>query len=124
MMSSAPLLAAWVRAFWRSWAVATWKSTARAIQVALSITSRVAVSLSIALIAMVSFDSAFAAGDGTLVVLRNPTNSAPRVISTWGGAENQIVLKSDGTVWQWGFNGSGQLGNGTTNNTPVPIQVV
>jgi hypothetical protein len=53
-----------------------------------------------------------AAGDGTLLVLRNPTNSAPRVTSIWGGAGGtQIVLKSDGTVWDWGYNLHGQLGH-------------
>src|SRR5438445_12578528 len=71
----------------------------------------------IALVAVLSFDCAHAAGDGTLVLFRNPTNSAPRVVSTWGGAEMQIILKSDGTGWDWGFNGSGQLGNGTTNSS-------
>src|SRR5258707_8489296 len=68
--------------------------------------------------------SAPAAGSGTLVLFRNPANSLPRVISTWGGAEMQIVLKSDGTVWDWGLNGAGQLGNGTTNNSAVPVQVL
>jgi len=34
------------------------------------------------------------------------------------------VLK-DGSVWMWGYNKYGQLGNGTTNTTanPIPIQV-
>ncbi|MCM3267610.1 RCC1 domain-containing protein [Paenibacillus elgii] len=33
------------------------------------------------------------------------------------------ALKSDGTVWAWGNNGSGRLGDGTTTNSTVPIQV-
>jgi alpha-tubulin suppressor-like RCC1 family protein len=78
----------------------------------------------IALGSVLSLASTMAAGDGTLVIFRNPTNSAPRVISLWGGAEMQIVLKSDGTVWDWGNNGEGQLGSGTTNNSPVPVQVL
>jgi alpha-tubulin suppressor-like RCC1 family protein len=41
-----------------------------------------------------------------------------------GGGSEQIVLKSDGMVWTWGLNSSGELGNGTTNNSAVPIQVV
>lgn len=34
-----------------------------------------------------------------------------------------VALKNDGTVWTFGSNFSGQLGNGTNENSPVPIQV-
>ncbi len=38
-----------------------------------------------------------------------------------GGFDHTIALKTDGTLWSWGFNTQGQLGvNNTTNrNTPV-----
>ena len=69
-----------------------------------------------------------AGGDGTLLILQNPSNSAPRVTSVWGGAgSEQIILKSDGTVWDWGFNLHGQLGNGTigtNNDTDLPGRVL
>ncbi len=29
------------------------------------------------------------------------------------GARHNLALKKDGSVWSWGFNGSGQLGNGS-----------
>jgi hypothetical protein len=32
-------------------------------------------------------------------------------------------LKSDGTVWTWGGNASGQLGDGTNTDSTTPIQV-
>jgi alpha-tubulin suppressor-like RCC1 family protein len=40
-----------------------------------------------------------------------------------GGDEHSIVLKSDGTVWTFGENGSGQLGINSTTDSKVPVQV-
>ncbi|MCL2712684.1 MAG: hypothetical protein FWD37_05385, partial [Methanomassiliicoccaceae archaeon] len=40
------------------------------------------------------------------------------------GIEHSVALKSDGTVWAWGLNNYGQLGDGTTTNRPNPVQVV
>ncbi len=34
-----------------------------------------------------------------------------------------MALKSDGTVWDWGYNGNGELGNGTNTSSTVPVQV-
>lgn len=34
-----------------------------------------------------------------------------------------VALKSDGTVWSWGGNFSGQLGTGSTSDSFVPVQV-
>jgi len=39
------------------------------------------------------------------------------------GFGSGYALKSDGTVWAWGENGAGQLGDGTTNDRNVPVQV-
>ena len=74
------------------------------------------------LVANLLSPSNVSAADGTLVVLRN---SAARITSIWGGGgSEQIVLRSDGTVWDWGLNSAGELGNGTTNNSALPLQVV
>lgn len=39
------------------------------------------------------------------------------------GTEYAVGLKSDGTIWSWGFNGNGQLGlaNTTAQNAPTQI---
>ena len=40
-----------------------------------------------------------------------------------GGPFNTVVLKADGTVWGWGYNANGQLGNGTSFDSYTPVQV-
>src|SRR5882724_2120448 len=40
-----------------------------------------------------------------------------------GGAAHSIALKSDGTVWAWGSNTSGQLGDGSTTSRKLAAQV-
>jgi alpha-tubulin suppressor-like RCC1 family protein len=40
-----------------------------------------------------------------------------------GGYEFSVVLKQDGTVWVWGRNEFGQLGDGTTTSRLSPVQV-
>jgi alpha-tubulin suppressor-like RCC1 family protein len=46
------------------------------------------------------------------------------VITIATGAQNPLVIKSDGTVWAWGFNNHGQLGDGTTTDRYFPVQVI
>ena len=40
-----------------------------------------------------------------------------------GGENHFAVLKSDGTVWTYGYNGNGQLGLGDTTNRTEPTKV-
>ena len=41
------------------------------------------------------------------------------VVSIAAGVNHSVALKSDGSVWGWGSNSDGQLGDGTTNTVPV-----
>jgi alpha-tubulin suppressor-like RCC1 family protein len=34
------------------------------------------------------------------------------------------AIKTDGTLWSWGRNGQGQLGNNSANNTSSPVQTI
>lgn len=45
------------------------------------------------------------------------------VVAVAAGYGHGLALKSDGTVWAWGFNGHGQLGDGTTETRTAPTQV-
>src|SRR5437764_12099093 len=39
------------------------------------------------------------------------------------GTYHSLAVKSDGTVWAWGYNGHGQLGNGSFTYSGTPVQV-
>ncbi|WP_029484857.1 RCC1 domain-containing protein, partial [Deinococcus marmoris] len=39
------------------------------------------------------------------------------------GSDYSLALKADGTVTAWGYNGGGQLGNGSTVDSTVPVAV-
>ena len=45
------------------------------------------------------------------------------VVKSAASDEHVLVLKSDGTVWAWGRNLNGQLGDGTNTDSNVPVQV-
>jgi len=38
-------------------------------------------------------------------------------------SQHTLALKSNGTIWAWGNNENGRLGDGTTTNRSVPIQI-
>jgi alpha-tubulin suppressor-like RCC1 family protein len=43
--------------------------------------------------------------------------------SAEGGEKSTCAAKSDGTVWCWGRNDNGQLGDNTTTDRTAPVQV-
>ncbi len=69
-------------------------------------------------------------GDGTLTGSVTPVQVAgfdaltlTHVAQIAAGSSHSLALLRDGTVWGWGDNGSGQLGDGTGNRKRSPIQV-
>jgi len=49
------------------------------------------------------------------------TNNDWKYVSA--GYFHVIAIKNNGTLWAWGRNNNGQLGDGTTTNRNVPIQI-
>ena len=47
----------------------------------------------------------------------------PNVVQVSARANSSMIVKADGSVWTWGDNSTGQLGDGTTTDrlTPVPV---
>ena len=65
-------------------------------------------------------------GDGALTASEvNPVSvsTVTSMSSTAGGTAFSLARKSDGTVWAWGLNASGQLGDGTLTQRPAPVQL-
>ena len=45
-------------------------------------------------------------------------------LSIAAGGAHTIALKSDGTLWAWGWNAYGQLGDGTNTDRWSPVQII
>lgn len=52
-----------------------------------------------------------------------PVVGLSNVTAIAAGAYTGFALRGDGTVWAWGYNAFGNLGNGTTTNSGTPVQV-
>jgi alpha-tubulin suppressor-like RCC1 family protein len=70
-------------------------------------------------------------GDGSWAAKDVPTRLAMLrdIVSVAAGGSysfstgTSLAVRADGTVWAWGWNDKGQLGNGTTTDQPTPVQV-
>lgn len=50
-------------------------------------------------------------------------NYASTSMKIAAGYCHSLALKSDGTVWAWGWNAYSQIGDGATRNRYAPVQV-
>jgi alpha-tubulin suppressor-like RCC1 family protein len=67
-------------------------------------------------------------GDGTTTDSATPVEvsgiNVPAVTAISAGGGFSMVLGSDGSVWGWGRNGDGELGNGTTVRELRPTEIL
>jgi alpha-tubulin suppressor-like RCC1 family protein len=66
-------------------------------------------------------------GDGTIITRSSPVSVVGGFtdwISASAGSFHSVAVRANGTVWAWGYNSSGQLGNGTTTDRSSPVSVV
>ncbi|SHK21757.1 Alpha-tubulin suppressor [Desulfatibacillum alkenivorans DSM 16219] len=70
-------------------------------------------------------------GDGFFYERRSPvkvrhirTNPLINVLDAACGGKHSLAVTSDGTVWAWGANNDGQIGDGTLKNRQNPRQVM
>ncbi len=65
-------------------------------------------------------------GDKDIYVNRScpiQVNNLNSVIAIASYSNYNLALRNDGTIWAWGYNGDGQLGDGTKTNRIEPVQV-
>ncbi len=65
------------------------------------------------------------AWDGTVIDRYTPVQvvGLTNVAAIAAGGLHSLALKSDGTVWAWGYNYDGELGDGTTTTASSPSNV-
>jgi len=65
-------------------------------------------------------------GDGTVVAKSSPV--AVGLLTNWSKVTkssvlNSFAIKTDGTLWGWGENSTGSIGDGTLTNKSSPVQI-
>jgi VCBS repeat-containing protein len=75
-----------------------------------------------------TYDQLGECGGGTEAYSSTPVAvcaDTANVTSIAAGSNHTVVLMKDGTVWAWGSNSNGQLGNNSTtdSSTPVPVSI-
>ena len=66
-------------------------------------------------------------GDGTTTQRNSPVSvsglSGVTITQLSGAAGSSLALQSDGTVWGWGYNTSGEVGDGSTTQRTSPVHL-
>jgi alpha-tubulin suppressor-like RCC1 family protein len=62
-------------------------------------------------------------GEGKGAFAPHPVPGLAGIVSLAAGGRHNLALRGDGTVWAWGANDYGQLGDGGTQARNLPVQV-
>ncbi|HUJ74907.1 MAG TPA: hypothetical protein VL359_08615, partial [bacterium] len=77
--------------------------------------------------ALMALLAALLAVEGCDAPLKTSVVQTPPAAPIWSalaaGANHSLGIKSDGTLWAWGANTHGQLGDGTSVNKSFPVQI-
>ncbi len=65
----------------------------------------------------------FSSDDNGNITGRSYTPGISTIAQIAAGFAHTVALNGNGTVWAWGYNGYGQLGDGTTINKSTPAEV-
>lgn len=60
-------------------------------------------------------------------VVSAPTQAAAKednFVTISAGDNHSMAIKEDGSLWAWGYNKYGQLGDGTTKSTTTPVKIM
>ncbi|MCL1808999.1 MAG: stalk domain-containing protein, partial [Clostridiales bacterium] len=67
-------------------------------------------------------------GNGAIGTTENPVSSPVRIMDSVSaasaGQSHSMALKKDGSLWAWGNNSCGQLGDGTAESSSAPLKIM
>lgn len=70
-------------------------------------------------------------GDGSTVTVKTPKKvviqenlTEVKIVGIAAGGSHVLAIDDNGSIWAWGYNGLGQLGDGTTATSKVPIKLL
>ena len=56
-------------------------------------------------------------------MIANDDNDGIEIQKVSAGLNHTVAIGADGTLWAWGSNNHGQLGDGTTADQQLPLQI-